>query len=135
MPDMNANDQTRDILDLIDEIKVSRVFEHLILHWDIKRPPELSARLLTLLVELYKRGLPYPPRAEVADALGAPSPFGIDAAINRAMERGMLSVEIRTEEGNASKRTNVVMKKFYKPSKELLEVVDPPTYSREKRKA
>jgi hypothetical protein len=89
----------------------------------MKRPPEVACKLLALIVELHLRGHAYPPRRQVAKFLGA-SPFGLDAAINRALERELISIEMRTVEGHIKQRTSVKQEKHYVPSDELLEAAD-----------
>ncbi len=113
----------------LDAFTVDRVRTYLEEHYGPKRPPEVAAMLLTLIVELHKAGRPYPSRSQVAAHLAA-SPFGIDAAINRAMERELIHPQIRTADGHISKRSSVVQRKHYIPSKTLIDAAQKPPHAR-----
>jgi hypothetical protein len=111
------------------EFTVDRVRVFLEESYGPKRPPEVTARLLTFLIEMHKQGRPYPSRSQVAEHLAA-SPYGIDAAINRAMERDLIHPEIKTADGHISKRSSVVQRKHYIPSKALMDAAQKPPHAR-----
>lgn len=87
---------------------------------NVKRPPEKSAALLALTVELYKQNQPFPSRMAAAIKLDC-SVFTIDAALSTRMDEGYLQQVVETTTGNVANRHSTVRQRFYVPSKELIE--------------
>lgn len=90
-------------------------------HENIRRPPEKSAALLALAVELHKNHTPFPSRMAVAIKLDC-SVFTVDAALSTRMDEGYLQQVVETETGNVAHRSSTVRKRFYVPSKEVIDI-------------
>lgn len=90
---------------------------------DVRRPPEKSAALLALSVELYKTNRPFPTRMAAALHLEC-SIFTVDAAISTRINEGYLTQVVETEEGNVSARGSIVRKRYYIPSKDVIDVAE-----------
>jgi hypothetical protein len=90
---------------------------------NVRRPPERSAALLALCVELHKKNLPFPSRMAAALKLDC-SVFTIDSALSTRMDEGYLQQIVETTTGNVANRHSTVRQRFYKPSDELIDVVD-----------
>lgn len=82
------------------------------------RPPHKAATLLALIVELHKRGLPFPSRQAVADAVGC-SVQAVDYTLGVYLAEGWLDQAVGVREGNVAKFPSVVRDRFYVPSQEL----------------
>ena len=89
----------------------------------VYRPPEVTAALLALIVELHKVGKPFPGREVVARALGC-SIYTIDSAISTRSATGYISLNIQTREGAVQRRLSVVKDRYYVPSQELIDVAN-----------
>jgi hypothetical protein len=86
------------------------------------RPADKAAALLAVIVELHKQHKPFPPRKDVAAAIGASIPT-IDAALNSRLAEGYITLAVDTEPGNVQRRSSVLRRRFIIPSKKLLDVV------------
>jgi hypothetical protein len=86
------------------------------------RPPEKAAHLLAVVCELHKLRQPFPPREDVARAIGA-SISTIDAAISTRLSEGYITLAVDTEPGNVQRRNSVLRRRYIIPSKRLLDVV------------
>jgi hypothetical protein len=87
------------------------------------RPPEQAARLLAYIVQLHKKGMPWPSRREVSERLGI-SIATIDAAISARLADGYITHETRIVEGNVKKRKSSVKEKYLVPSQDLVDAFD-----------
>lgn len=94
--------------------------EYLIEKFKSKRPPEVSAKVLALVIELHRRGEPFPLRAHVAHDLNC-SKFGVDAALNMAMARDLVVLKVTIQESlTISHRPAVTQHRFFIPSRRLI---------------
>jgi DNA-binding transcriptional MocR family regulator len=110
----------------VSPIVVDAICEMLISDQGMLRPPEKAAKLLALIVELYKRGQPFPRREEVAQAIGA-SVSTIDAALSTRLDEGYITLTIETPHGNVQRRNSAIRERHYVPSQGLLAVADKAT--------
>lgn len=99
---------------------------------NVKRPPEKSAALLALAIELHKINQPFPTRMAAAIKLDC-SVFTIDAALSTRMDEGYLTQVVETTTGNVTKRNSIVRQRYYVPSKGLLDVAEAIAKQRGKR--
>lgn len=93
---------------------------------NVKRPPELAAKLLALAAEWHtdhKGPQPMPTRQEVAEYLGC-SKDHIDGTISQRVAQGYLSDIRETTQGNVQQRDSIIRLRFLKPSRKVLEVVE-----------
>jgi hypothetical protein len=90
--------------------------------FDPRRPPVVAAPLLALIVELYRKGLPFPTRQEAAELVGG-TKNGIDSALSTAMSRGLISCQLRQAPGHVARRESVIHHRYYIPNADLLAVV------------
>lgn len=86
--------------------------EYLLASYGMRRPPELAARLLALLCDLADKGLPFPPRAEVAALVGH-SIEGVDSALSVALARGDIVMSAKVKPGNVQQRESVIRERYY----------------------
>jgi hypothetical protein len=108
---------------------IDAVTDMLMVDQGMTRPPEKSAALLALLVEVHKLGEPAPTRQTMAAAVarstdGSCSIFTIDAALSTRLSEGYLTQAVETPHGHVAKRNSVVRERYYVPSKRLIDVVD-----------
>lgn len=87
--------------------------------YGMRRPPTTAAGVLALIVELHKDHTPFPTREHVADLLRC-SKFGVDAAINQAIARGLITQKTETSDGNIQRRESVIRHRYYVPSSERM---------------
>ncbi len=87
--------------------------------YGMKRPPTTAAGVLALIIELHKNNTPFHTREAAASALQC-SKFGVDAAINQAIARGLVQQKVETSEGHIQRRESVVRHRYYVPSSELI---------------
>lgn len=111
---------------------VDAICDMLMTNKDVRRPPEVTAALLALTVELHKRNQPFPSRMAAAIKLGC-SVFTIDAALSTRMDEGLLTQIVETSTGHVAKRSSTIRQRFYKPSQELLDVADAAMKPKRKR--
>ncbi len=107
----------------ISPIVVQAITDMLIAQRGMKRPPEKAAKLLALIVELHRRRRPFPPRDEVAAAIGA-SIATVDAALSTRLDEGYITLDVETPHGNVRRRNSVIRARYYIPSRQLLETVE-----------
>jgi len=106
----------------LSRTSVSAIEDYLTRKYNSKRPPEVAAKVLALVVELHERGEPFPMREHVASDLGC-SKWGVDAVLNTAMARELIKIEIGVEDSlKISYRPAVTQDRYYIPSSELLMV-------------
>jgi hypothetical protein len=88
------------------------------------RPPEQSARLLALCVELHRDHRPFPHREVAARVLGgAQSVYTVDTAVRNALADGYLSLVVETTRGHIAAREASIRKlRFLMPESRVLEV-------------
>jgi len=100
-----------------------RILEHLQTRYGSKRPPDVAARVLALLIVLYEQDAPYPERDAVSQFLGC-TPYGADVAISMALERELLSIEVRVTQSEKmkSRLPGAVRSTYYRPSPALLSI-------------
>ena len=110
-------------LPTISPIVVDAITDMLISDQGMLRPPEKSAKLLALIVELHKQHKPFPPREGVAEAIGA-SISTVDASLSTRLNEGYVTLRVETPEGNVRRRNSVVRERYLVPSKDLLRVVE-----------
>jgi hypothetical protein len=89
----------------------------------MRRPPEKAAKLLALIVALHKQGRPFPPRDEVAAAIGA-AVSTVDAALSTRLNEGYIKLDVETPRGNVRRRNSVIRERYYIPSNQLQDTVD-----------
>lgn len=106
----------------VSRAAVRAIMDLLISRQGMKRRPEKAAELLALVVELHERHRPFPPRAEVAAAIGA-SVSTVDAALSTRLDEGYITMEVETPHGRVQRRNSVIRERYYVPSNELQEVV------------
>ena len=106
----------------VSRAAVRAILDLLVSQQGMKRPPEKAAELLALIVELHAQRLPFPPRVEAAAALGA-SVSTVDAALSTRLDEGYIMMEVETPHGHVKRRSSVIRKRYYIPSKELQETV------------
>lgn len=106
----------------IDMALADRIEEFLKLRFEMKRPPVEAAKLLALVVELYRLKSPFPTRAAVSAELGC-SVYTIDAAISTYLEREMISMDWVIHTGGVKTRDGVFKYQVYKPTQELLTAI------------
>ena len=103
---------------------VAALVHFLTMAHESRRPPEVAARVLGMVVELWMHGQPFPSRADVAHDLGC-SKWGIDAALNTAMARELVSIEIDTDGDSRIKhRAAVSQVRYIIPDTSLVELVN-----------
>lgn len=106
-----------------DAFVIDAIKDHIMVHYEAKRPPEVSAGMLALVVELDRLGQPFPNRHHVASHLNC-SVFGLDAALAAALNRGMITLEVKTEPSvKMQRRSGVVHERYFHPGDELIEIV------------
>jgi hypothetical protein len=108
---------------MVSPVVVDAITDMLMTQQNIRRPPEKAAALLALLVELNRKGQPFPKRHEVAEALDC-SVYTIDAVLSTRINEGYLQQVVETTTGNVSARNSIVRQRFYVPSQELVAVAD-----------
>lgn len=108
----------------IPRATASMILDFLMAKYPIKRPPLGTANLLAFIVELNKRGMPFPTRHLAAEHVGM-SVFGMDGAIAASLARGLITMEYEIHEGNIARREGVVKHRHYVPSGELLAAATP----------
>jgi hypothetical protein len=89
----------------------------------MQRPPEAAAKLLILLVKLYRDHIPIPTRAVIAKHLDIAIPT-VDIVISNRIATGHLKLVMETTRGQVKQRLTVVQHKFLVPSAELQAVVE-----------
>lgn len=90
---------------------------------DMQRPPLAAAKLLILLVKLYRDHNPVPTRAAIATHLDIAVPT-VDIVISNRIATGHLRLVTETARGHVKQRLTVVQHKFLIPSAELQAVVE-----------
>jgi hypothetical protein len=104
----------------INQRLADAIQQYLMTHYDMKRPPEVAAQVLALVIECHNRQQPFPKRLRVAEKLGLTGPFGIDSALNTALARDLINEEWYIDTGEVHNRKSVVRHRHYVPSAELL---------------
>jgi hypothetical protein len=87
--------------------------------WPSTRPRTFSPGVLAMIVELHLRDRPYPGRVAVAEALGG-TKDGVDAVVNAAKARGLLTVEVRLVPSHNKRTESTRQVKHLVPSADLL---------------
>lgn len=107
----------------ISPIVADAISDMLLSDQGMLRPPDKASRLLALIVELYKRKQPFPPRQEVAEAVGC-AVSTIDAALSTRLDEGYIIQVIETTQGNVARRHSAIRERYYVPSAQLLKVAE-----------
>lgn len=88
----------------------------------MKRPPEATAKVLVLCVELHLQGQPFPPHKDVAAHLGVSI-----ALVERVLSQRVATKDIRVErkyiKGNAKKYPSSKQQQVVTPSNALIKIV------------
>lgn len=98
---------------------ITTITEYLMTSFEIKRPPEVTASVLALAIELENRKQPFPTRQEVAKLFNC-SVFGVDCALSASLARGLLAMEMRTAQESIVADYRIVRHRYYHPTKKLL---------------
>jgi len=118
--------QTPTVLPKLDPIVIDAVTEMLMQDQGMDRPPEKTAALLTLIVELHKQKAPFPTRARVAEHVANYSSdkhcsiFTIDKALSSRMAQGYVMEAWEITEGNVAAQDSITRHRYYVPSKDLI---------------
>lgn len=113
------------VIPAISPVVIDALTEMLMTDQGMTRPPEKSAALLALIVELHKMKQPFPPRQMVAQHLDC-SIFTVDAAISGRSDEGYIIAQ-ETQIESSSKIANrhgIRRRRFYVPSNETISVVE-----------
>lgn len=102
---------------------VDALVEMLMTDQGMTKPPRKAAAVLALVVELYKRGMEFPPRDIVAAALDT-SKYTVDSALSTRIAEGYLAERVEYEEGSVSNRQGVVRLRYIDPSERVRKVVE-----------
>lgn len=112
---------TRPALPRISHFLVDEIQTFLTTRWWTKRPPDVSARTLALVVELWRHSMPFPERQHAADELNC-TRWGIDAAITLALGRELISIHVETPWREDRGAIGVFRMKYYIPCQELVDL-------------
>lgn len=94
--------------------------EFLLTSYKMKRPPEVAAKLLALIIELWQREQPFPQREHVAHSLGC-TKWGVDNALSVALARELITTEVGTEiSTRMTHRDGVIRHRYYIPCDALV---------------
>lgn len=120
-----TNDRDWPPLPKLSRTSVMAIEDYLTKQFNSKRPPEVAAKVLALVVELWERDEPFPMRAHVAHDLGC-SKWGVDAVLNTALERELITIRIGTETSTKTvHRPACVQDRYFTPSDELIMASEP----------
>lgn len=118
-------------LPALDPVAVAAMEKFLQGEYNARRTPSTAAPVLVLIVALHRDANfshePFPIRARVVDHLGLDSPFGIDCAIRKALERGLITEQVDILERDNPDRPqdkHMIARRRYIPSDVLCMVVD-----------
>lgn len=106
----------------VDPQVCAAISDYLQEHYDSKRPPEVAAAMLALVLELHRTHRPFPPRADVVRAFGLSGPYGLDAAIYTALSRQLITQEMIVADGYTQRREGINQRRRFVPSPELLDI-------------
>lgn len=103
---------------------VEAIRDYLIIHYKSQRPPDATAGVLALIIELHQFNppRPFPIRERAAEAANC-SRWGVDAALSVAMRRGLITQSVELME-STRKDSRIWRQRFYVPSDVLLEIVE-----------
>jgi hypothetical protein len=102
----------------LDLALADTIEKFLMARYDMRRPPIAAARLLAVIVLLDEQKQPFPSRRRVAEEIRC-SVYGIDAALQVAMARGLISQHVEIAQGNVQRRESILRNRYYVPSDEL----------------
>lgn len=88
-----------------------------------KRPPVYTGAFLALLVELHRRGLPIPTRAEIAAHIGC-KVDNVDRLRDVGLVRDWFTVKVAFIEGNVQQRDSSITLRYFVPSRRLMAAAD-----------
>jgi hypothetical protein len=87
------------------------------------RSPILMGRLTTLLALLHRKGRPLPTRATITKVVGYKSVHSLDKAIQKLIECGHFTLDVRTLPGNSARGPSIRRERFLIPDPMLFSMV------------
>ena len=118
-------------LPTLDRAAIAAMEQFLRREYNARRIPTTTAATLVLIVALTRDPAyahePFPIRARVVDHLGLDSPFGIDCAIRKSLERGLIfeQVDILTRDNpDRPQDKHQLARRKYIPADILCDIVD-----------